>query len=240
MNREYSLTGTKIIMRRLFLHDTDEIVKCYSDYDKLFYNPVDHQFIKNIFLHGEFWGAFSRDRLIACCYFFPLDSAFFKNHNTFSLVEDFIPCPEKYMNMGYIGINADGKKFLKDFSNKEPAVSGLYQAFLNISEMQAFRRGFRYILHYVPLKLTEDFSHITACGYRLIKLRGLDKMVVHYIFEKSIFPLDKPDSEKSVTVSLPLTNTKELSRYLENGWWGYQLLNNSDDKTIFIKRLITD
>lgn len=240
MNREYPLSGTKIIMRRLFLHDISEILECYNDYNTLFYNPINKSFVHEVFLEGEFWGAFSQDKLISCCYYFPLKNSFFEGCNTYNLLCDFIPCPDKYLNMGYVGINQKGKEFLDNLSKEKSAYSGLYQSFLNIAEMQAFRRGFRCVLHYIPLKLTDNLSVLTEAGYRLIKMRGLDKLVVHYIFVKAVYSQDLCESNCTVAETIALNDTKKLSAYLEKDWQGCQIVSDKYDVFVVVKKSVTD
>ena len=77
MNKDYCLAGTKVIIRRLFKQDMDDIAGCYSSYKSLYHNPVTTDYIENIFLCGEIWGAFIENRIVACCYYFPLNSSFF-------------------------------------------------------------------------------------------------------------------------------------------------------------------
>ncbi len=239
MNREYNLTGTKIIMRRLFLYDSDAIIDCYKDFDNLFFNPVNHKFTEDIFLYGEFWGAFLSDKLIACCYYHPLDCDFFRQTHTFSLISDFITCPENYLNMGYIGINAEGKDFFEKFATKKPAHS-LFEAFLNIAEMQAFRRGLRHILNYIPLKLTDDIHSRFRCGCHLVKLRGLDKLIVHYFFDKPVYAQEYRNNENFAVKCVALSDTKQLSRLLEAGWYGYDIFEDNNTSIIKMQKLISD
>ena len=237
-------TAKKIIMRRLFKQDLNAITECYKKYDKLFYNPISDEFLKNVMLCGEIWGAFKDDNLISCCYFFPLESQFFQNQNTFSLLTDFIAQPSQYVYMGYVGTNFDSmsddeKQF---FTEELDKCHGLYTAFLNIVEMQTFRRGLKYILHSVPVKMRCGLSPLFAADYKMIKLRGLDNLVVHYIFAKSVFPNEGIYliDEDTSAVNVNLSETKTVSALLENGYCCVNLIKEQNDDTLVCYRLVTD
>lgn len=244
MNLTSENTSRKVIMRRLFKQDTDAVINCYKKYDRLYYNPVNKEFICNILLCGEIWGAFFNTKLIACCYFFPLDSDFFINSNTYSAVVDFIEQPEKYMYMGYIGTDFKGmedeeKQF---FTDELSASNGLYTAFLNVVYMQTFRQGLKYVLHSIPLKMCCGMEPLFSAGYSMIKMRGLDNLVVHYIFSKAVFPceniyytdIDSPP--KTVKAS----DTKKVSALLESGYCCVDFKKDENGNTFMIRKLITD
>ncbi len=242
MNKEYSLSGTKIIMRRLFKYDIDKIVDTYKEYNKLFYNPITHSFVTNILLYGEIWGAFYNEKLIGCNYFFPLHCDFFKSTNTYSSLTDFITESENYMYMGYVALNENyyNAKLFNFAQNKKPDFDTMYKSFLNIVQIQAFRQGYKYILHSIPLKMTNNISVLFENDYILLKLRGLDKLIVHYIFVKAVCPqinLYKID-DNTKEIRICLENTKEISKYLENGYCGVKLESDFNSKNIIIKKLI--
>ena len=104
MNNNYCLSGTKIVIRRLFKQDTADILSCYEEYNTLFHNPVSAEYLENIFLCGEIWGAYLGGSIIGCCYYFPMDSGFFRNTAFGSALADFTDCTGKYYFMGYMGI----------------------------------------------------------------------------------------------------------------------------------------
>lgn len=242
MNKEYYVSGTKIIMRRLFKYDINKIIDTYKEYDKLFYNPVTHSFLINVLLYGEIWGAFYDEKLIGCNYFFPLNCDFFKNTNTYSSITDFINKPEKYMYMGYVALNENyyNTKSVNFAQNKKPDSDTMYKSFLNIVQIQAFRQGYKYILHSMPVKMSENISAIFNSDYILLKLRGLDKLIVHYIFVKAVYPetnmymIDSCSKE----IKICLGNTKAISRYLENGHCGVKLERDFNSDNLIIKKLI--
>lgn len=244
MTSNNKLTAKKIIMRRLFKQDTDLILNCYKKYDRLYYNPVNKDFLYDVLLCGEIWGAYSNSTLVACCYFFPLESEFFKRHNTYSYFTDFIDQPEKYMYMGYIGTSfKDLSEEEKEFFKSELSTpNGLYSAFLNIVHTQAFRMGLKYILHSVPLKMSCGLEPMFSCGYSMIKLRGLDNLVVHYIFAKAVFPCENiyytaPDSE---ITQIEKNDTKTVSALLESGYCCVDIIKGKNKCVLMCRKLITD
>ena len=238
MSKEYSLQGTKIIMRRLFKYDIAEITECFKSYDQLFFNPLTVDFISNVFLYGEFWGAFSNGKLIACSYLYPFESQFFKKEKRYSQLCDFLPDPGEYLYMGYVGIHCKNKLP----AEKAHILNNIYQAFLNVAEMQAFRRNLKKIIHCVPLKIPCDISPVFSNGFELVKLRGLEKLVVHYIFVKSIYPNNDSAATKTKGESLDvaLSNTKTLSGFLENGYCAREISKDSNEIILSLFPLVTD
>ena len=240
MNISNQQTTRRIVMRRLFKQDLESAINCYKKYDRLYYNPVCENFLCDVLLNGEIWGAYTDSKLIACCYFFPLESDFFKTTETYTLLADFVPCPQKYMYMGYIGTDfrhfcEEEKQFFKDeLSNP----NGLYTAFLNIVQMQTFRKGLKYILHSIPLKMSCGITPLFAADYNLIKLRGLDNLVVHYIFAKAVFPCENiyNTDDEPPCVTIKTNDTKKVSALLESGYCAVNLFDNS----FTFKKLITD
>jgi len=244
MTYSNSFTEKRIVMRRLFKQDTDLIINCYKKYDRLYYNPVNENFLYNVFLCGEVWGAYKEGRLIACCYFFPLENDFFKSTDTFSSLADFIDQPQKYMYMGYIGTNFKGlpqeeKQF---FTDELSAANGLYTAFLNIVLMQTFRQGLKYILHSIPLKMCCGMEPLFSGGYRMIKLRGMDNLVVHYIFAKAVFPCEDIlySFDENDTKNIELSDTKTVSALLESGYCCVDIIKEKNKNILICKKLIAD
>ena len=125
MNNNYCLSGTKIVIRRLFKQDTADILSCYEEYNTLFHNPVSAEYLENIFLCGEIWGAYLGGSIIGCCYYFPMDSGFFRNTAFGSALADFTDCTGKYYFMGYVGIKHENISCGSNCSNV-PTESGLY------------------------------------------------------------------------------------------------------------------
>lgn len=244
MNLNSVLSEKKITVRRLFKQDIDDILKCYKKYDSLLFNPVDSTFICNVLLCGEFWGAYHGGQLIACCYFFPLESDFFKAGASHDAITDFIAQPEKYMLMGYIGTNFDILSFddKQYFEGKLNCANGLYTAFMNIVQSQTFRRGFKYIIHILPVKTARNIKCIFDAGYSLIKMRGLEKLVPHYIFAKAVFPCEdiyRTDSE-SEGVHAAFSDTKKVSALLESGYCCIDIDGNLPDLQAVCRKLIAD
>lgn len=240
MNRDYCLTGTKIVIRRLFKSDTENIISCYSRYSELYHNPVNREFLENVFICGEIWGAYLGDMLIGCCYYFPADSSFFGKTEFFGILKDIIPSIESHYFMGYVGIKYD--KVCRDnhSSGNMPTENGLYQTFVNIAQMQAFRRGYKYILHTSPVKLNLPFEVFFVLGCTLVKMRGLENLVVHYIFTKAVMGEENIYESDANTVceKVCIGNTKKISALLESGYCGVDY--SDKDKLLYLRRLIAD
>jgi len=240
MNKDYCLTGTKVVIRRLFKQDFEDILSCYEEYKLLYHKPINTGFMENIFLYGEIWGAYLKDNIIGCCYYFPVNSEFFSSSAFCEALKDFISNSEKYFYMGYVGIKHGMMSTCDPECPNRPTESGLYQAFMNIAQMQAFRRGFKYIIHASPVKLRQCSETFFTGGYNLIKIRGLENLVVHYIFAKPVF--SEENIYETDTTAPPkkilLEDTKKISALLENGYCGVDYSKN--DNTMYLCRLITD
>ncbi len=239
MTKDYPLNGTKIIMRRLFKYNADEICECFNEYNTLFFNPVNAEFISNIFLHGEFWGAFVCDKLICCCYIYPLDCSFSKKEVKYDIICDFADTPSEYLCMGYIGTNTQNFNSLCKTENKKQVLNSIYCAFLNIAQMQAFRQGYRKVLHYAPVKTLTDLSPVFENDFKLVKMRGLEKLVVHYIFTKSVYPADADSKPKGESIYVALSNTKALSKFLENGYCARDIAQDNNENILTLN-LVSD
>lgn len=239
MNNNYCLSGTKIVIRRLFKQDTADILSCYEEYNTLFHNPVSAEYLENIFLCGEIWGAYLGGSIIGCCYYFPMDSGFFRNTAFGSALADFTDCTGKYYFMGYMGIKHKNISCGSNCSNV-PTESGLYQAFSNVAQMQAFRRGLKYIMHACPVKKSRCAETLFCCGYSLIKIRGLENLVVHYIYVKPVFNEENiyGTDFNSEPLKVCLSDTKKVSALLENGYCGVDY--SKAENLLYIRRLIAD
>ena len=236
MNKQYSLQGTKIIMRRLFKYDTEEIIKCFEAYNQLFFSPVTPDFINSVLLEGEFWGAFVNNDIVACSYIYPFDCALSQKTERYSQLTDFISSPSEYMMLGYTGfhkINTEQNFPLDDITS---VCSNIYKAFMNTAEMQAFRHGKKCVLHCMPHKLLPVLSPVFECGYELLKLRGLEKLVVHYIFVKTVYPVcSTPSHQKGESHCVAQNNTKALSRFLEDGYRAYDAFKDNNNTVLLLK-----
>lgn len=241
MSNEYSLYGKSITMRRLFKYDIKKIPECFEDYRKLFFFPVTEQFAENVFLQGEFWGAFVNDTVIACSYLYPLDCSFSAKQERYDLIADFTARPEEYMLLGYVGfLHGNISKFIS-YSELNTICASIYKAFLNIAEMQAFRYGKKHVMHCLPLKLGFDLSPLFDNGYCMTKLRGLEKLVVHYIFSKPVYNgAEIYVNKKGESHRVALSNTKALSRFLENGYMACEMLSDKGESVLTVYKSISD
>lgn len=226
MTRNYTPLNTRIFIRRLFKQDIDIIVGAYKAFDVLYSNPMTPVFASELLLYGEIWGAFSGDKLVGCCYLCNAEASFFKGYDTYSSIADFIQDMKSYMYLGYI------------YADKEYVASGIYQAFYSVAQVQSFRQGAKYILHSLPIKLPYNLQPLFKDGFRLIKMRGLDNLVVHYVFVKSLYANDTLYNTNDYTTQLVSTaNTKTLSKYLEQGYCGVNILYKDDGTVLELKQL---
>lgn len=232
MNNQNSIKDNKISLRRMFKQDIDLILASYSEYKKLFSDPITPVFINNILLEGEIWGAFSKEKLLGCCYYFPLKSNFYQKSPGYEILTDFINEPELYFCMGYVGYaQNDLPQCLKN---------DVYRTFLNISQMQAFRHGFKYVLHCAPVKLCGDISPVFKEKFVLIKLRGMEKLVVHYIFVKSVYSdCNIYEFDRTNTENISYSNTKILSKFLDKNYCATDILSCGNEKVFALCPLIS-
>ena len=223
MNKDYCIQGTKIVMRRIFKAELDDVIGCYADYEKLYHNLVNRRFIESCLVYGEIWGAFWNESLIAACYYFPLDSSFYTLTPSYGAICDFIEKSDEYFYIGYIGIKHDKiKEISREKNCAQPSFGGLYTVFLNIGHTQGFRRGFKKLIHTLPVKLHFDIEPMFCNGYRMSKMRGLDKLVVHYIFEKDVLSCESICT-RTETVNADIKDTKKISALLESGYSGIDI-----------------
>lgn len=241
MNKQYSLQGTKIIMRRLFKYDTEQIMECFERYNQLFFSPVTPEFINSVFLSGEFWGAFVNNSIIACSYLYPFDCELSRRTERFDQLTDFIDSPSEYMMLGYVGFHPANTERNIPSDNIKSICSNVYKAFMNTAEMQTFRQGKQFVLHCMPLKLLSDLAPVFECGYELVKLRGLEKLVVHYIFAKTVYRVgnDTP-YKKRESHCVAQSNTKALSHFLEDGYYAFDLVKDKSETVLLLKKSIAD
>jgi len=235
MNKPYNLQGARIIIRRLFRHDTKIITECFNDYGQLFFSPVSEDFINRIFPEGEVWGAFVNNRIIACSYLYPLDCKLSEETKRYSQLTDFIADPSEYLMAGYIGIHHRNFKECIPDEKAGAVCCNMYQAFLNTAEMQAFRRGKRFVVHCTPVKLSCCLPQIFNCGYKLVKMRGLEKLVVHYIFTKSVYTPVVHIQQKGESCRVAQSNTKALSRFLEDGYCAFDILKDGSENIFLLE-----
>ena len=215
----------------------EDTLSCFEEYKNLYYTPVCPDFVENVFLCGEIWGAYLNNNIVACCYYFPLNSSFFATSDFCTALKLFIPNAEKYYFMGYVGMK---KELVSTDRNCRdmPTADGLWQAFANVAQMQAFRRGLKYTVHCAAVKVGCPLETVFTAGYRLIKMRGLGNLVVHYIFAKAVVA-DEDIYETDRTnppVTADISDTKKVSALLESGYCGVDF----DNKSLYLCRLVTD
>lgn len=226
MAKDFAMLGKKIFIRRLFKQDIDIIMDCYASFDSLYFNPMTPVFASEVLLYGEFWGAFLEDKIVGCCYFFNGGAEFFKKYNTYEAIADFTENMEQYIFLGYI------------YTDKEYKNVGIHKAFYNVAQIQGFHQCARYILHITPIKLSCNLQAVFESDFKLVRLRGLDNLVVHYVFAKSLYVDDYLYVTTDNTPQIVSTsNTKTLSKYLEHRYCGVDVFQDDNGDAILLKQL---
>ena len=195
---------------RIFKEDTELIRKCYSEYDFLHFNPVNDEFIEKVLIDGSFWKITEGSKTVALTWMIPFESDAVPVYAKWE-ISDLLDVDEKStMLCGYTWIS-------KDYLDRNCT-----DALANLWSMQGYKKRMKHIIHYMPAHVEIDFESLFKNEFNLVGLRGLDKLVPHYIFMKT-------EKEKEV----PLTDTKEISRLCEHGYKGYEI---TTDKTILFRR----
>ena len=205
MNSSSTLSGKKITVRRLFKQDIDIILNSFKEYEKLYYTPITPVFIYEVLLYGEFWAAFNGDEVVGCTYFFNPSKSFFKSTHTYYAISDAIGNSlDNYLLLGYTYVHDEYKN------------SGVYSMFYRLAALQAIRQGLERLVYCTPVKIPSNIDDVFKNGFLLKKIRGLDNLVVHYIFEKSLTqPCKFINSDKDELI--PSEQTYTISKLLEMG-----------------------
>ncbi len=196
-------------VHRMFKEDKKLIKNCYSEYDFLHYNPVNDEFLDRIFIDGSFWGIFEGEKVAALSYMLLPQSKLFSNLTASWEIKDLLNSNlDDYIISGYVWKS-------KKYENKS-----CYVALSKLWEIWRIKKKKKGIIHYMPAHIKVDFESLFNENFELIGLRGLDKLVPHYIFVKNIYD-EKLSIEK--TLECPLSDTKEISKLCEHGYRGYEI-----------------
>ncbi len=205
-------------VRRLLKSDKDDILKAYSYLNKTFFNPVDDEFVENIFLKGEFWGVFLKEELIAATWLFKASEEFYKNSNEYWNIKDILNEDlEDVFICGYI--------YNKNQSEE------IYALFLNLFNMQSIKQNKKTLIHLLRAQEYNFIQPIFKEKFQLMALRGIENITPHYVFKRESGFKNKED-EKNTYKKVNIQNTKEISKLLEKGHIGYKL---EDEKIHFLK-----
>lgn len=218
-----ALLGRSLTVRRLFKQDVDIIMESYKEFDELHFNPVTPVFICKVLLAGEFWGIFDKDRMIACTWLFDAEKTLFQDFDAHWQINDALNKNlQTYLVCGYVWCHPHYQSL------------GVYQVFSRLWCLQGAKIGKNHLLHYTPVKTWCDLQALFNDEFCLVAMRGLDNLVVHYIFTKTItfqYGL-RPPTEKATIVAL--NNTKEITKLLEQGWFAFQL--TEDGKGVYMMK----
>ena len=196
-------------VRRLLSPQLDELEKCYSAFDFLHINPYKKDFLENVMLHGRIWGIYDSGKLFSCCCFFPGDMPFFADSGARWNIKDLLATEtDRYLVMGYVWTD-------KEYENEKTL-----SLFARLAQDIALRSGIEKVLHCSAAHINTDMGQLISAGYRLAGLRGLDKLVPHYIFVSAPENKKHPSSKENEIKKCPSSNTKELSSLCEKGWRG--------------------
>ena len=202
MKKDYKLFK----VHRLFKEDTKLILDCYSDYDFLHFNPVNEKFVDKVFIYGSFWRILDGDTTVALTWMLPFENEAVPEYAKWE-IEDLLGLnPKETMICGYIWINQNYKD-----RNCTDALAKLWS-------MTGYRKNMKNVIHYAPAHVEIDFESLFKNNFELVGLRGLDKLVPHYIFIEN-----NKTKEKIKEKEAPLTDTKEISKLCENGYKGYEI-----------------
>ena len=209
-------------LRRLLKEDMPLAQKAFSDFDFLHYNPARRQNMEHILLEGQLWGAFCGERLVGCTGLMPADSRFFRHSTACWEITDLLGVDmADCMTAGYVWQEKDCEK------------SGLYGAFCRLWLIQAERCAKSMVVHYSPRHIYTDMERLFCAGWRLKGLRGLDKLVPHYIFvKKTEFTIREIKIPRDRKIC-PLSDTKQLSALCEQGWAAVSL--DKEQNLLFVK-----
>lgn len=199
-------------VRRLCRNHIPMAQKAFSDFDFLHYNPANSENMMDIMLQGQIWAAFDGDIMAGCTWLLPADSSLFLKSDTGWEISDLLETDlSDFAAAGYVWM-AEG------YEN-----SGIYRAFCKLWVMQASKMGKNMVVHCSPRHINTDMGRLFENGWYLRGLRGLDRLVPHFIFvKKAEFTNTEPEIPRNIK-KCPLSDTKQLSRLCEQGWLAVRL-----------------
>lgn len=216
------MDNRKITIRRLFRADIPLAEKAFSAFDFLHYNPVCSRNLLPAMTYGQMWGAFDGENMVGCTWLVAADSPFFRDSTAAWEIADLMEMPaEDIMIAGYVWQAENYEEY------------NIYAAFCHLWQMQSAKNGKRMVVHYSPRHINTDMGRLFRCGWQLCGLRGLDKLVPHFLFVKRTDFSDK-EAEIPRNVKLcPVSDTKKLSMLCEHGYRGVGL--DADNNLLFVK-----
>lgn len=199
-------------VRRLFKQDVNVIMDSFKYYDRLHFNPVNEEFVSNILLSGEFWGVFDEGKMIAATWLFEGGKAFFDTFNAKWEITDLLNDDLKnYLVCGYV------------WQQEDYLDQGIYKMMCRLWAMQGEKMGKKNLVHYTCAHCPCDFNALFEAGFQMVGLRGLDNIVPHYIFTAPISFNKAPIYSTEKVEHVPASDTKSVSKFMENGYCGVHL-----------------
>ncbi|MBQ8604532.1 MAG: hypothetical protein IJ410_06795 [Oscillospiraceae bacterium] len=209
-------------VRRLFRNEIPRAKKCFSYYDFLHYNPTRGEGIMEIMIQGQMWGIFHGDDMVAATWLIPADSPYFRQTTAAWELGDLLEWnAADWLVAGYV------------WQSEEYSDCPVYQRFARLWVMQAAKLKKARVVHCSPRHINADMGRLFENGYRLTALRGLDKLVPHFIFVKEAEFLNTEREIPRNVKYCPLSDTKQLSMLCEHGWLGTTL--DKDNNILFTK-----
>ena len=209
-------------VRRLLKEDSRLAEKAFSAFDFLHYNPVCGKKIMNIMVCGQIWGAFDGAKMIGCTWFVPADSTFLQGTDMLWEINDLIEINAgTCMIAGYV------------WQDESYADTAVYAAFSRLWTVQSEKLGKTMVVHCSPRHINTDMKRLFSDRWQLRGLRGLDKLVPHFIFTKETEFTKEETEIPRERKNCPLSDTKQLSMLCEHGWVAVNI--DKEQNLLFIK-----
>ena len=203
MNKTYTV-------RRVFAEELEKIEKMYTQFDFLHFNPYKRDFLEEILLCGQIWAAYDGDDMAACSCIFPGDMAGWCSTAAKWNAEELLDI--QGINYAVAGYTACKEKIA------EGEITAL---FCRLWQSVALKRNIEKVLYLHTAHIHTDMGQILSAGFRLAGLRGLDRLVPHYIFIRETNVKNHPEEKATEIKKCPPADTKEISRLCEQGFYGY-------------------
>lgn len=215
MSKDYNV----FCVHRMFKEDVNLIEKCYMDYNYLHFNPTSDRFIERVFAKGSFWGIFCGEKIVSISYLIPFNEIKYENPIAYWEIDDLLTAKlDNYLFMGYL------------WQDEEYKNVNFYNAFCKLFDIQRQKYKKDGIIYCLCAHFNIDMNSLFDEKFYLKGLRGLDKLVPHYIFVKEY---KEDDKEKNITEQCSIENTKQVSKLCEQGYKGVKI---TEDKIISFVR----
>ncbi len=196
-------------VKRLFKEDIPMIEKCCADFDFLHFNPMTKDNILPMLIQGQIWAVFDGETTAAVCWMISADKKIFSQLNRAWEIGDLLNSDlSDCMVAGYVWIAKEYRKY--------PVMTALAKVW----DIYRAKSSKKRVLHYVPAHIDFNMGEVLDAGFLLCGLRGLDKLVPHYIFVKDVRFENSGYVIKDEKIC-PAEDTKQISKLCEHGYCGY-------------------